>query len=170
MAGEGGLANKIRVGLEQQDSIVQDQKRGSTEPLDQLSFGKPIRQHVKEFGALFGAIGLGIAALRLYNAKPITPTLIWGALGVVFALMGYLTPKALHPIWKGWMKLAHYLSIVMTTIILGVAWCVGFVPMALILRACKIKVIDQTFDTKRDSYWVSRDPKHDDFSRLEQQY
>ena len=68
------------------------------------------------------------------------------------------------------MKLAHYLSIVMTFVILLVAWTIGFVPMAYLLKALRIKSIDVSYRADRPTYWEARDTKYDDFKRLELQY
>jgi general stress protein CsbA len=85
-------------------------------------------------------------------------------------VLGYFFPRALLPVWRGWMKLAHYVSIVMTFVILAAAWTIGFVPMAYLLKVLRIKAIDLSYKAKVTSYWETRDPKYDDFKRLELQY
>jgi hypothetical protein len=129
-----------------------------------------MRQHVKEFGALFATIATAIAAKGLYDGKPLASWGVWLAVGSLFALLGYRAPRVLLPVWRGWMKLAHYLSIVMTLLILGLIWVVGFVPMATLLRALRIKVMDLSYGADVDTYWEKRDAKFDDFKRLEQQF
>jgi hypothetical protein len=137
--------------------------------LDEIWVGKPIRQHVKEFGAVFGTLFFIIGASKLYHGAALEWCGLWFALGIVMPALGYLAPAALRPLWKGWMKLAHYLSIVMTFVVLSLAWCVCFLPMSLIVRICGVKVIDQSYGNV-ETYWEKRDPKYDDFKRLEQQY
>jgi hypothetical protein len=171
MAGARRLANEVRTGLE--DAVV-------TRPapklvvkapvLDAQWMGKSVRDHVREFGAIFATIFLGIASYKLYREGFSGSVLTWGVLGVIVAALGYRAPIILHPIWKGWMKLAHYLSIVMTFVILSVAWTLGFVPMSYLLRILGIKRIDLRYGEGVDSYWELRDPKYDDFKRLEQQF
>jgi hypothetical protein len=164
------LANEIRAGLEKgvNLSVVSPSKPKSK--LDEISFGKPVRQHVREFGAIFATICVAVCAVKLYKGQPFENCALWGALGAIFAGLGYLAPAVLHPIWQAWMKLAHYLSLVMTFLILAVAWCIGFVPMAGIMKAFRIKTIDLSYKADVQSYWVARDPKYDDFQRLNQQY
>jgi hypothetical protein len=132
--------------------------------------GKPVRQHIKEFGQIFGTLFFAIAAYKAYNGRPTEILLVWSTLAVVFGVLGYRAPHLLHPLWKGWMKLAHYLSIVMTFVILSLAWTIGFMPMAFILRVLRIKRIDTSYRTGVATYWEPRDPKHDDFKRLENQF
>ncbi len=68
------------------------------------------------------------------------------------------------------MKMAHYLSIVMTFVILSVAWTIGFVPMAYLLKILRIKPMNLSYKAKVSTYWETRDTKYDDFKRLELQY
>ncbi len=170
MAGAGGLANEIRAGLEDQVATSVVAKREPKNPLDETWFGKPVRQHVKEFGALFGAIFFGVCAAKLYKGQPLSVCVLWFALGSVSAVLGYLVPRALLPLWRGWMKLAHYLSIVMTFVILGLAWTIGFIPMAYVMKLFRVKSMDLSYKAKVTTYWATRDSKYDDFKRLEQQY
>jgi hypothetical protein len=132
--------------------------------------GKPVRQHVREFAAIFATIFCAVGAFKLYRGAPLSLGLIWGGCGIGFAALGYTAPAVLHPLWRAWMKLAHYLSIVMTFVILSLAWSIGFVPMAYILKIVGIKRIDVSYRSGVDSYWEKRDPKYDDFKRLELQF
>ena len=131
--------------------------------------GKPILQHVREFGAVFGTLCFTVCSFKLYRGSQ-EAAQIWGAAGAVFAVLGYVFPRALLPVWRGWMKLAHYLSIAMTFVILSAAWTIGFVPMAYILKLLRIKAMDLSYKANVASYWEPRDSKYDDFKRLELQY
>ncbi len=171
MAGARGLANEVRTGLEASVS----QKVGvaaavAQSPLDEIWMGKPVRQHVKEFGAIFATLFLIICSVKTYKGVPLQSSALWFALAAFFGVLGYAAPGLLAPLWRGWMKLAHYLSIVMTAVLLSLVWCIGFLPMAGIVRLCGIRVIDQSYRSGAATYWIKRDPKYDDFSRLKQQY
>ncbi len=173
MEGARRLANEVRVGLEQSAAVsmapVSTQQVKKC-PLAELYFGRPVRQHLKEFGALFATIAIAIAAKGLYDGKAASVWGVWLTVGALFAVLGYLVPRALLPVWRGWMKLAHYLSIVMTFVILGLIWAIGFVPMATLLKTLRIKVMDLSYRANVDTYWEKRDAKYDDFKRLEQQF
>jgi len=172
VAGERGLANEIRTGLNQtsETAVGSSVPRKQIDPLDELFFNRPVRMHVREFGALFGAICFGFGAIRGYRHEFLTGTYILFAAGCAFVALGYLKPAILRPVWKAWMSFAHVLSLVMTWVVMSLSWVVGFVPMALLLRALGIKRIDLTYDPAVVSYWEIRDAKYDDFMRLERQF
>ena len=172
MAGARRLEDEVRVGLELVESkpAIVDNVARSVDPLDVISFGKPVRRHVRDFGVLFAAICLGVAAWQAYKGKPASSFCVWTAVGVVFGVLGLFAPRALRPVWSAWMKFAHYLSIVMTFVIILLTWTIGFVPMAASLKVLRIKRMDLSYRSGAVTYWESRDPKYDDFKRLEQQF
>lgn len=170
MAGARGLANEVRTGLDEVAVTASPQAPSKRHPLDEVWMGKSVRQHVKEFGVIFSAIFVSVGAYQLYYKPVVTVGVSWIVGGIIFGLLGYRCPALLLPLWRGWMKLAHYLSIVMTFVILGLAWSIGFIPMAYLLRILGIKRIDVTYRSGVDSYWEKREEKYDDFKRLELQY
>lgn len=171
MAGARGLANEVRTGLE--EAVVTRPPETTPEVKDVLDsawMGKAVRVHVREFAVLFAIIFTTIASYRTFYYGVTTSSLVWALSGIVIGILGYRAPRVLHPLWKGWMKLAHYLSLVMTFVIMSLVWTVGFVPMAFILKALRIKTMDLSYKTGAATYWETRDPKYDDFKRLEQQF
>lgn len=171
MAGARRLENEIRVGLERSELQAANHVAAMpVDPLEIVSFGKTARRHVREFGTLFAGICLGVAGWKLYREQGVTAASYWFVPGALFAILGWIAPRALLPVWRAWMKFAHYLSVVMTAILLCLTWCIGFLPMALVLRTVGIKRMDMSFRSGRQSYWETRDPKYDDFKRLKLQY
>jgi hypothetical protein len=171
VAGQRELAREVRAGL----TVIQgnkDQKSQKVEidPLDTLYYRKPIRQHVKEFGALFAAILLAIAALRLYRDRPLNPTLIIIGIASIFAFLGYMVPAILHPFWKGWMKFAQVLGLIMTTLLLSIAWMIVLIPVSLAMRAMRVRVMNMGFRQNVESYWETRADKLHDFKLLDRQF
>jgi hypothetical protein len=171
VAGARRLANEVRVGL---DNTPQEAPRTvvkkQTSPLDERWMGKPVRQHVREFGAVFGTLFFIVCAVKLYKGVPFEECAGWAAAAAVSAALGYFFPRVLVPLWRAWMKLAHYMGLVMTFVLLSVAWTIGFVPMAYLLKILRIKSMDLRYGANIDSYWEKRDAKYDDFKRLELQY
>ena len=140
------------------------------DPLEARFMRKTIRQHVQEFGCVFGILFLGISGYMLWkgNLGAVTFTLL-GA-GVVFPALTYGAPRLMHPLWKGWMALAHKIAMVANFIILLVAWVGIFLPMAYLLKLLRVRVMDTSFSTDKQSYWEDRDKKYHDFALLERQF
>lgn len=171
MAGARGLGNEIRTGLEEPlVSMTVANNDRAVDVLDSQWMGKPVRTHVREFAVLFAIIFTGIASFKTYRYGVSTQSLAWALSGIVIGILGYRAPRLLHPLWKGWMKLAHYLSLVMTFVIMSLTWTIGFVPMAMLLKVLRIKTMDLSYKSGATTYWETRDPKFDDFKRLEQQF
>ena len=165
------MANEVRTGLEEAVATVPHQAiKEVVDVLDSDWMGKPTRVHVREFAFLFATIFLGIASYKTYLQGVTSTSLIWTGAGFVFGILGYRAPRVLYPLWKGWMKLAHYLSLVMTFVIMLLTWTIGFVPMATLLKVLRIKRMDLSYRSGAATYWETRDPKYDDFKRLEQQF
>ena len=165
------MANEVRTGLE--DAVVTHPTQSKKEAVDVLDaqwMGKSTRLHVCEFGTLFSVIGLGVSIYKTYTFGTSPESLAWAFGAIVMALLGYRAPRILYPLWKGGMKLAHYMSVVMTFVIMLLTWTIGFVPMAIILKTLRVKRIDLSYKSGVDTYWETRDSKHDDFKRLELQF
>ena len=171
MAGGRGLAEEVRTRLEDEQAIgAVKNTTGKVHYLDELSFRKPIRQHVAEFAAVFAVIFLGIAAVKIYKGGSLNVAGIWTGAALVLITLGYKAPAVLHPLWKGWMKFAHVLGLVMTTLILAVAWTVALLPTAFGLKIFGVKVMDLSFDRSTKTYWENREAKSNNFKLLERQF
>lgn len=146
------------------------QESSAPDPLEAREFGKSLRRHVEEFGALFGAIFLAVAGWAIYRHKSSELALLLIALGVVFPALGYCLPRALLPLRNAWMKLAHMLGMVVTFAILGLTWAGVVLPMAGLLKVFGKQVMDLRFGAPVDSYWETRKPGSDDFQLLRRQF
>lgn len=139
-------------------------------PLDERYFGKPIRLHVREFGALFGALFFAIAAMQLWKGRePLVPSLFIAA-GIFSYVLGVWVPQVLRPVWRAWMGLAHVLGTVMTFVILAVCWTILVIPTAVTLKLLKKKVMAMDFRENVSSYWEVKEDSTNDFKLLERQF
>ena len=138
--------------------------------LDGVWFGKPVRTHVRQFGVLFAGIFAVITALNCYKHASLTSVgLVTLVLAALF-LAGSRAPRILFPVWAGWMAFAEKLGVVMTFLLLVLGWVLAFLPISLIVRLLRIRVMDMGFRESVPSYFVKRDPKLDDFKLLERQF
>lgn len=171
MAGERGLAEQIRTRLEDEDTPVPlEDSSPQLTVLDEKWHRKTIRQHVREFSCVMAIVMLLVAGIVGWNSPSMaTPFGLFIAALVTLAA-GYLKPLMLHPVWRGWMKLAMALGVFMTLLILSLAWVGMMIPVALLLRVLRIKVMDMSWRQERESYWETRDKKYADFKLLERQF
>jgi len=172
VARDGQLARDLRAGLEQEQEVKTNsrKKREAVHPLDERWFGKAIRVHVREFSCVLAIVMLAIAGWLLWRGATVaTPLGLWFAASVLVVL-GYRAPALLKPVWESWMKLAHYLGIVVTFLILTFTWFLVTLPIAMILKLIGKKVMDTSFGAPVESYWEEREESESDFKLLSRQY
>ncbi len=108
----------------------------------------------RRFGVIafifFGALcGTGI-----WTNRPI-PTYLFGFLSVLgfgFILM----PSRLRPIHNVWLKIAHFVGLVITALILSLMYYLVITPAALIKRLFGGRPLPTKPDRAASSYWVAR--------------
>jgi len=109
---------------------------------------------IRKFG-LIALIFFGcLSALGLWKEKPL-PFYLFGllsALGLGFILI----PNHLRPVHVGWLKIAHFLGRVVTTLILSLAYYLVITPSALIKRLFGGAPLPVKPDKESSSYWVTR--------------
>lgn len=172
MGGERELAEEIRTGLARPAPVLEviDCTARASDRLEERYYGKPIRQHVKEFGALWGAILLGVAAYRGWHGHALSETVLLTSLAGLLVLVGYRLPRVLRPIWRAWMALGHLLGMVVTFVLMSAVWIVMVIPLALGLRIFGKKVMEMRFRSAAQSYWEDIPVAQQDFKLLERQF
>lgn len=170
MAGNRGLAEDIRTGLEPVTVQVVKIERGPIDPLSEKWHGKEIRRHVREFGVVMCLAAAIVSAILLRKGIYLPIALGVMIAGTLLLALSLYRPAMVRPIWAGWMKVAEGMGMVMTGIILTVTWSLVVIPIAMLLKVMKTKLLDLSFGAPVDSYWDVRDPKHDDAQLLKKQY
>ena len=170
MARQGRLAEDLRAGLEVVEPVQPIALPTPIDPLDQRWFGKPVRHHVKECGQVFALICFLFTFVAIRKEWNIATT--WGlfSFGCLWLAMGYLFPRQMHPIWKGWMAFGEKIGAVMSMVVLSISWGLMVVPTGLILRLIGKDVMNMKFRVDVPSYWDDRDPKLNDFQLLKKQF
>ena len=77
---------------------------------------------------------------------------------VAFAIAALATPSLLRPIEWAWMKLAHVLSIVMTSVLLTLTYYLVMTPMGFLMKLLGKDPMERKFDRGKESYWIAIDP------------
>ncbi len=119
-----------------------------------MSLNSTEAKEVRRFGIIALIFFGGLCALGLWMKKPV-PTYLFGSLaflGLCFILM----PSIMKPVHAGWLKIAHFIGIVITTLILILTYYLVITPSALIKRLCGGAPIPVRPDKRISSYWVTR--------------
>ena len=111
-------------------------------------------KQIRKFG-LIALIFFGfLCALGIWREKLISMYL-FGALS--FLGLGFiLIPLQLEPVFAAWLKIAHFLGRVVTTLILALAYYLVITPAAFIKRIFGGTPLPTIPDKDVSSYWVTR--------------
>jgi len=71
----------------------------------------------------------------------------------LFLVLGFTIPRLLAPVEWAWMKLAHYLGLVMTFVLVTLTFFLIITPVGLLMRLRK-DTMNLKFKRKSDSYWI----------------
>lgn len=92
------------------------------------------RRGLREFGLGAGAmiaVVFGLFLPWLFDGRfPLWP---WVA-GGVFGLAALVTPAALNPVYRAWMRVALLLGRITTPLILGLVFYLAITPMGMVMR------------------------------------
>ena len=111
-------------------------------------------KEIQKFGVIafifFGLLcGLGVWT------KKLLPAYFFGFLSMIgFSFI--VAPQKMRPIYGTWLRIAHFLGRVVTTLILAIAYYVVITPAALIKRLFGGAPLPIKLDKKGSSYWVNR--------------
>jgi hypothetical protein len=111
---------------------------------------------LRRFGLVMAAPLVLLALLLLWKQRPAGPYVL--AAAACFALLGAAAPRMLDPVEKAWMTLAAWLSVVMTYVVLTLAFFLVVTPLGLMRRLFGGDSLRRRFDGNAASYWVPVDP------------
>jgi len=112
-------------------------------------------KEIRKFGCIalffFGAL----CALGFWLQKPV-PTYLFGFLSILgFGFI--LFPFRLRFVYAGWLKIAHLIGRIITTLILTLAYYTVITISAFIKRLFGGRPLPVRPDKKVSSYWVTRE-------------
>ncbi len=87
----------------------------------------------RRFGFTVGAAFLVLGLFSLWRGHPITMR-VFAGLGGALVIGGAVVPRALLPVERGWMSLAHVLSKVTTPLVMGVLYFGIITPVGVVRR------------------------------------
>ena len=107
---------------------------------------------LRQFAALSLVVFGGIAAWRWYSGVVDGWTLGWAAAAALIGGIGLAVPRAISPVYQGWMVIAFPIGWTVSKLVLGAMLYLMFTPVALVFRligrdALKLRRRDSA------SYW-----------------
>ena len=119
-----------------------------------MSLNSTDTKQIRTFG-LIALLFFGfLCALGIWFEKPL-PTYLFGTLSAI-GLGFILFPHQLRPVFVAWLRIAHFLSRVVTALILTLAYYLVITPAALIKRLFGGTPLPVKPDKNASSYWVDR--------------
>ncbi len=121
-----------------------------------------------KFSLTLGIILAGIGGLRLWRGVGFTDPLI--TLGAASALLGFLAPRVMRPVYKGAMFVGDKISYVVTRVLLMAVYVLVFIPYGLIFRIARKDLLDRGINPNAPSYWNVREEKPYDPASTERMF
>jgi hypothetical protein len=122
---------------------------GPTDPF------KPSDKMLRQFAVLWIGFFLLIAARFYYHGRP-TLALVVGVLAVTIGPLGLTLPKAIKPIFVGWMYLAFPIGWVVSRIVLGTIFYGIITPIAYVFRLTGRDALGLKPQPSAASYWHAK--------------
>jgi hypothetical protein len=122
------------------------------------------------FGYGLGIISVifGTGSILKHGANPAGVVLLICC--VVFVSVTALHWQALRPGYAGWMKVAHFIGGIVTTVILTAVFFLVFTPVALVIKLAGKDHLDRKIDSATPSYWHKRPAFDGNMERYKQQF
>jgi hypothetical protein len=114
-------------------------------------------KQLRSFGFLIGGIFALLGSLPLLFGREAR---LWAIIPAgALLLLGFLLPRSLGPVYRGWMKVGHILGWINTRIILSAIFYGMFVPMGFVMRLAGRDPMRRRYDPDADSYRIPSSPR-----------
>ena len=114
-------------------------------------------RELRKFGFVMAVALAIVGGLLFWREKEVLPWFF--SVAGFFGATGLILPKVLAPIEWVWMKLAHYLGIIMTRLLLSLTFYLMITPLGIIMKILGKRPLAVSFDREVKSYWIKVDPE-----------
>lgn len=135
------------------------------EDIKQLKTGE---SDLRKFGLVVGGVFAALGLLFLLRHKAAGPYLLLP--GGLLMLVGLILPRALRPVYLGWMSVAFVLGFVMAHVILTLFFFFVITPIGLLARLAGKDFLSLKLDRAAQSYWIPREQKAKSPAEYERQF
>lgn len=126
------------------------------------------KRDLRNFGLIIGGVLMIIGLWWLMRSRPHWLWLM--LLGAIIILAGLTAPFLLKPFQKVWMIFGILMGWLMTRIILFLIFFFVFVPISILAKIFKKKLLDLDIQPKLSSYWILRQETKTSKEDLERQF
>tara|TARA_B110000438_G_C15661726_1_gene584198 strand:- start:440 stop:835 length:396 start_codon:yes stop_codon:yes gene_type:complete len=108
----------------------------------------------RSFGLVFFFVFMIIGMWPLKHSGDLR--IYFVVLSLFFLVLGLLNSRLLSPLNLLWFKLGTLIGSVMAPIVMGLVFFLVVTPTGLIMKLLGKKVLNNTFDKNKKSYWIKR--------------
>ena len=120
---------------------------------DEIKNIKSTKKDLRNFGLVVGGAALALGALLAWKGRPAAPYAF--GIGAALVISGLIAPRVLRPLQRPWMALSVVMGWVMTRLILGALYFLGFASIRLLARISGKRFLEH--GGEGGSYWNRRD-------------
>lgn len=114
------------------------------------------RKEARNFGFFIGSILIVFALYKINRYESATSFLII-CFGLLFVLMGFLCPRMMLQLRKGWIAIGRIMHKFMLPVIMGILFMFIFTPVAIILKIIGRDPLKLKFQKSDVTYWIIKD-------------
>jgi hypothetical protein len=112
---------------------------------------------LRQFAGLCLVIFGGIAVWRAYSGTVDGWTIGWAAAAVIIGGVGLVVPRAIRPVYQGWMVVAFPIGWTVSKVVLAAMLYLVFTPLALVFRLMGRDALDMRLRRPAgESYWKAK--------------
>jgi hypothetical protein len=116
----------------------------------------PTRNELRNFGLAALAFSAIVATIVFRRTGSTSAAATIVSVGVIVAVLGFVLPKAIRPVFVVMTIVGYPIGWVMTHAIMGVIFYLVVTPVGVIMRLCGRDPMERGFDRRAASYWKPR--------------
>lgn len=129
----------------------------------------PTERTLRQFAAIWIVFFAAIAARQEFHHHRHVAAIILAVLAVTVGPLGVVWPRAIKPVFVGWMVLAYPIGWTVSRIVLSIIFYGLFTPVACVFRIMGRDALGLRMQPAATSYWRAK-PSTTDKSRYLRQF
>lgn len=125
-------------------------------------------KEIRRFGLIAFIFFGGLCGFGLWRNR-IPAASFFGVLSFLgFCIL--VLPKHFKPVYKGWVRIGHYIGYIFTIIAMSLIYFIVVTPIAIIKRNIGEKPISLELEFGKKSYWIDRVEPIQPLERIHKRY